>query len=454
MPRRIAGSGTSSTGRRTARSARSHTSGDQQTTSSSTQQSTNSSTASDTQSSRQRVSDRVHNWRRNRHRTSSEQYTGWHMIMNPLWCYHGFRIIVAALTVFGLIMVFSSSAVTMVATGASPWAQLISQGIYCVLGVIAALILMHVPYNLYRRIALPAMVVAIVLQFATLTPLGIEVQGNRGWIGIPGVFQIQPAEIMKLVLCFWLPRAVLEAQKHAKKLGWKAYLHVIGWYGLGLLAVVLGKDLGTALIIIAIGVTGLLLGGFPLRQFAMAAGVLLVGVIGLIIISPNRMSRIIATYTECSPTDLQGVCYQAMHAKYAMASGGLLGVGIGNSREKWNYLPEAHNDFIYAIIGEETGFIGALAVLLLFLMLGWCLVIVALRTRNRYVSISLVCFTVWIVGQALINMGVVVGMLPVMGVPLPFVSAGGSSLVMCLGAAGIADSMMRAQPEIRAEKAA
>ena len=128
-------------------------------------------------------------------------------------------------------------------------------------------------------------------------------------------------------------------------------------------------------------------------------------------------------------------------------------MGIGNSGEKWGYLPEAHNDFIFAIIGEETGFIGASMVILLFVVLGWCMLVVALQARNRYVTMVLACITVWIVGQAIVNIGVVIGLFPVMGVPMPFVSAGGSSLIMCLGAAGIAVSMMKEQPQIKAETA-
>ena len=111
-----------------------------------------------------------------------------------------------------------------------------------------------------------------------------------------------------------------------------------------------------------------------------------------------------------------------MHAKYAIASGGFLGVGIGNSREKWNYLPAAHNDFIFAIIGEETGFVGCAIVLLFFAILGWCMIVVALQVADRYVSMVLMCVTIWIVGQAMVNIGVVVGVFPVLGVPMPFVS--------------------------------
>ena len=201
--------------------------------------------------------------------------------------------------------------------------------------------------------------------------------------------------------------------------------------------------------------------GLPTPDWRMVASVAdtqaafaalgIIGIVGLIAYSPNRLNRVLAAYQECSGTDAQKVCYQSIHAKYALAEGGLFGVGLGNSREKWNYLPEAHNDFIFAIIGGETGFIGAAIVIILFVVLGGCMISVALQTADRYASVSLLCITVWLVGQALINIGVVVGVFPVMGVPMPFVSAGGSSLIMCLAAAGVAASLMRAQPQIKAD---
>lgn len=213
----------------------------------------------------------------------------------------------------------------------------------------------------------------------------------------------------------------------------------------------LGKDLGTAMIVLFIGFVAFLLGGYPGKVLAAFAALGIIGIVGLIAYSPNRLNRVLAAYQECSGTDAQKVCYQSIHAKYALAEGGLFGVGLGNSREKWNHSPEAHNDFIFAIIGEETGFIGAAIVIILFVVLGGCMISVALQTADRYASVSLLCITVWLVGQALINIGVVVGVFPVMGVPMPFVSAGGSSLIMCLAAAGVAASLMRAQPQIKAD---
>ena len=378
-------------------------------------------------------------------------YTGIRSLFNPLWCYHGFLVAVVVLTGFGLIMVFSSSTVSLISQSKAPWVQALSQGVYGVIGVAAAVFFMRRRALFYRRISFAFVVASMLLQTLTLTPLGRggDTHGNSGWIYIAG-FSMQPAEVTKLALCIWLPAALLVSAKRYRAEGIRAYLVPGVAYVVSLGLVLLGKDLGTALIIVFIGVTAFMIGGFPTRFFVGMVAVLGVLVLALVITSPNRLNRELAAYS-CSTSDTRSICYQSVHAKYAMASGGLIGVGLGNSKEKWNYLPAAQNDFIFAIIGEETGFIGAALVILLFVVIGWCLICVALQTKDRYTSMALVCIAVWIVGQALVNIGVVVGLLPVLGVPMPFVSAGGSSLIMCLSAAGVAASLMRAQPQIKAE---
>ncbi len=382
------------------------------------------------------------------------QYKGWRALLNPLGCYYGFIAAVGILTVFGVIMVFSSSSVDMVAAGASPWAKALNQGIFCILGLIIALFVAHVPGRRLEQVSFVLYALSVAIQYFTVF-FGVEVAGNRGWLRIGG-FQFQPAEFMKFTICLWFPLAMISAikKKPGIKKTYKAWDlgdwgRTFGFYGLGLLAVLLGKDLGTALIIILIGLMAIVASGFSLKYVAMVGALAAVVVAALTLMSSNRMSRIIATYTGCT-ADNADVCYQATHSNYALASGGLLGVGLGNSREKWNYLPAAHNDFIFAIIGEETGFIGAALVILLFVVIAWCLIAVAMQLRNRYASVALLCFMMWIVGQALINIAVVVEIFPVMGVPLPFVSAGGSSMIFCLAAAGACVALMRMQPEIKA----
>lgn len=385
---------------------------------------------------------------------SADRYTGLRSIFNPLWCYNAFRVGVLILTAFGVIMVFSSSTVSLVSAGKSPWAQAFKQGLFCVIGLGAGFVTSKVPVKVYRRMSNAILLFSMFLQSLTFTPLGVEVDGNRSWIGIGTSFTVQPAEVMKLALCIWLPLKVSKATRQAVKQkeqleALKQYALPIGGFVACVILILIGKDMGTCIIIGFIGLAAFTLGGFPLKWIGTACAIGLIGVVGLVAINPSRLSRVLATYGTCSAEQAQGVCYQTIHAKYAMASGGLFGVGIGNSSEKWGYLPAAHNDFIFAIIGEETGFIGASLVILLFVVIGWSMIAIAMQTKNHYVAMVLVCITVWLVGQGLVNIAVVVGLLPAMGVPMPFVSAGGSSLIMCLGAAGVVISMMREQDQVK-----
>ncbi len=340
----------------------------------------------------------------------------------------------------------------MITYGAAPWGQGVNQTLYCILGTIGYIFASRLPISYYRRYIAVIYTVSAVAQFLTFVPgLRREVNGNAGWISI-GPITLQPAEITKLALCIWLPVALLAAKQAYKRVQMRAYIPAAAGLGLSLLLVIAGKDLGTALIIIFIALIAFYLGGFPTRWLVGSIAVAVVLVALLVLTSQNRMRRILATLHGCDAKAARGVCFQAIHAQYAMASGGLLGVGIGNSREKWNYLPYAHNDFIFAIIGEEMGFLVAAAVVLLYIVIGWCMMSSALQAESKFISISLMCIATWIVGQGLVNILVVVQLLPVMGVPMPFVSAGGSSLVMCLVAVGVADGLMRENPQLKVAK--
>ncbi|MDO4913961.1 MAG: putative peptidoglycan glycosyltransferase FtsW [Bifidobacteriaceae bacterium] len=373
-------------------------------------------------------------------------------VTNPIWCYYGFLVAVLFLTFFGMVMVFSSSTVTYISYGQSPLRQLVVQGFFAVLGLGSAFLATRFTMMFYYNLGKFFFYLALILQALTLV-MGVSVQGNTGWLSF-GFVTIQPAEILKYSLCVWMPNALLKAKKSYNKLTerrYRAYVYPIGGFIVAVGLVLLGHDLGTAMIVMFIGLIACIICDFPSKAL-FGALLAIVGVVAaLVISSPNRLARILAATGSCSAEDNLGVCYQALHAKYAIASGGLFGVGIGNSREKWNYLPEAHNDFIFAIIGEETGFIGAVSVIVLYVLLGWCLVTIAIKLQKKsYPAAVLICFTGWIVGQALANISVVVGLAPVIGVPMPYVSAGGSSLVMCLIAAGTAVSMMKEEPQIKA----
>jgi cell division protein FtsW len=375
----------------------------------------------------------------------------WSILTEPIVCYYGFIVTVILLMAFGLLMVFSSSTVDLVAAGKSPFSQLISQAEFAIIGLVGAGVAAFLPMGIYRKFSFFLLLLSMFLQMLTLVGFGVSSGGNTGWISL-GPVTFQPAEIMKLALCVWMPQVITVSRQ--RKLGnIKGFAVPVAFFAFGFLLVLAGKDLGTGLIILLIGAVAIFAGGFNLKAYLVTGAVAVVGIVGIFVLgSTNRMSRITALFSGCTDSaDAQGVCYQSIHGLYAIASGGFTGVGLGASREKWNYLPEAHNDFIFAIIGEELGFIGGAVVILGFAVLAWCLVNIALKMKNHpYARLVLVCITAWLVGQALINIMVVLKILPVIGLPLPFISAGGSALVMCLVASGVAVRMAREQDDITA----
>ncbi len=211
--------------------------------------------------------------------------------------------------------------------------------------------------------------------------------------------------------------------------------------------VLAGNDLGTATIILAIVFGALFFAGVRLRLIAAAVAV--VTIIGLLFIqlSDSRSNRIQAWLGQCSDPDLYSTdCWQSIHGWEALAHGGIFGVGLGNSSGKWSWIPEAANDFIFAIIGEELGLLGAVLVLALFVVLAVCFVRIVRMNRDPFAKLAVSVAMVWIIGQALVNIAVVLGLLPVLGVPLPLVSAGGSALITTLTAIGIVLSFARRRP--------
>ncbi|MFC3690325.1 putative lipid II flippase FtsW [Aquipuribacter hungaricus] len=353
------------------------------------------------------------------------------------------------LLVFGLLMVLSSSSVESYATAGNPWAIAGRQIMFAAIGLPLLLVAARLPVLWWKRLAWPALFGALFLQCLVFVPgLGFEVNGNRNWIRLAG-FTAQPSEAIKLALVVWAA-AVLARKRDL--LGSLAHVLVpvvlpVGAIALGL--VLAGHDLGTALVIL-LTLAGLLFAaGTPLRYFVLGGGVALAGVAALVLQEQHRVTRIQAWLSGQQCTDIYGECWQPVHGMWALASGGWWGLGLGASREKWAWLPEAHNDFIFAIVGEELGLPGTLSVLLLFVALAVGMVRVAQRTVDPFVAIATTGVMVWVLGQALINIGVVIGVLPVVGVPLPLVSSGGSSLVVTMVALGMVMSFARAEPGAR-----
>ncbi|SNC60936.1 cell division-specific peptidoglycan biosynthesis regulator FtsW [Kytococcus aerolatus] len=347
------------------------------------------------------------------------------------------------LLALGLVMVLSASSVTAYAESGSSYSELRKQLVFAGLGLAGALVLALLPVVWIRRLALPALAVTIVLQALVFSPLGIDYKGNRNWI-LLGSQTLQPSELLKLGLV--LGGAHLLAHK-IKRLGEALHLIVpfivpVALVALGL--VLGGRDLGSGLVITAIVIGMLWVAGASLWWFVAALGAAGVMATVLALTSANRMGRIAVWLNGCAGPQ-EEACYQKVHGEYALADGGWWGVGLGASREKWFYLPEPHNDFIYAVIGEELGMVGATFVLLAFLVIGWVGYRVIAGTRDPFVRIATAGIMAWLLGQALINIGSVIGLLPIIGVPLPFVSSGGSALVAALGAAGVLLAFAREQ---------
>jgi cell division protein FtsW len=213
--------------------------------------------------------------------------------------------------------------------------------------------------------------------------------------------------------------------------------------GIAIVFVLIGNDLGTASIMVMIVLGCMYFAGVRLKFLVTAvAGIALLAVL-MAFASPSRAERIAVWMNGCTAADYSGYCWQVQHGTWALAAGGLFGRGLGNSTAKWNWLPEADNDFIFAIIGEELGLIGALVVLALFIVLAIAFVRVIRSTKDNFVRITTAGVMVWVIGQAFVNIAVVLGVLPVLGVPLPLISAGGSALIATLLGIGIVLSFAR-----------
>jgi cell division protein FtsW len=356
----------------------------------------------------------------------------------------------AFLLAFGLVMVLSSSAIESRIDDGDFFARAARQGLYAVIGLPLLLLASRAPIAFWKRWAGVAVVLGVALQLLVFTPLGYGTGGNQSWLDF-GSFTAQPSELIKLALVIWLPWILVK--KAAVLEDWRQVLVPIGpivAVCVGL--VLLGNDLGSASIIILLTLGTLFFAGVRLRHLAAAVAVLAVIGAGVATLSLSRRDRIDAWLSGCVDPDLLGnECWQTVHGWEALAHGGVFGVGLGNSAGKWSWIPEADNDFIFAIIGEELGLVGCLLVLALFVLLAICFVRIIRIARDPFAKIATAAVMTWILGQAFVNIAVVLGILPVLGVPLPLVSAGGSALLTTMVAIGVVLSFARHRPHSLAD---
>lgn len=357
------------------------------------------------------------------------------------------------LTVFGLVMVLSATSATATAAGEAPYDALVKQGVFAVIGVPLMFVASRLPLSFWKRAAWPALIVATAAQLLVFVPgIGVEANGNRNWIQIAG-FQMQPAEFLKLGLALWLGYVLF--RKRTLLASWKhVAIPVVPVAAIVIGTVLAGRDLGTAMILVLIVLGALFFSGVRLRIFLVPLLLAIIAVGVYAITSPNRMARIMSLFNPNCLDDYLTTCYQPLHGTWALAGGGIFGLGLGNSREKYAWLPAAANDYIFAIVGEELGLIGCVVVLALFALFAVGAFHIIRKTDDPFVRIVAGAVTVWIIGQALVNIGVVLRVFPVLGVPLPFMSQGGTSLLSVLVASGVLLALSRTLPDAVARRQA
>lgn len=340
----------------------------------------------------------------------------------------------AGMLLVGLLMILSSSHVAAFEQKGSSFWFFNRQIVGAVLGICAAIVLSRIDYHLLRKVAAPAVVVVVFLLLLVLMPgIGTSRSGSSRWLPI-GPFNIQPSEMAKLVLVLYAAH-VLERKRNRIARFKELVVPVLPWAGLVSLLVVIQPDLGTAVICASCVLIVMFLAGARTRHMTGIVGVGMITAVALAFSEGYRRARV---WTFLNPwADPGGAGWQPIQGQIALGSGGWFGVGLGASRQKWSYVPNAHTDFIYAIVGEELGLAGTLGVLALFVFFIYWGIRTARKAPDRFGFLLAGGITGWLGIQALINMGAVTGLLPITGVPLPLISYGGSSVLFTLAGVGI-----------------
>ena len=337
------------------------------------------------------------------------------------------------LVVFGLVMVLSSSSIDSLVANRDAYYIFSRQFVYALIGLALMLVIASLPVSFIRNRVGLVLLIGFGLQLA-VPFIGISVNGNTNWLSIAG-FTLQPSEFLKLALIMYMGWFISNREFEMDNPQRVLYpLLAVG--GGAVLLVMFGRDLGTAVIfsfiifgtLLMAGVPGKILGRVALLAIGLAAAATAT--------SASRMARITAWLNPGSASS-DAFNWQFEHGTWALAAGGVFGVGLGNSKMKWSWIPEVENDFIFAVIGEELGLVGAMVVIGMFALLIASLIRVMLRAQSTFARVTTLGVVIWILSQSAVNIAVVLGVLPVLGVPLPLISAGGSSLIATLAGIGL-----------------
>jgi cell division protein FtsW len=362
----------------------------------------------------------------------------------PMTSFHLIIAVAALLTTLGLIMVLSASGVYSYDSDGSPWAVFGRQVLWTVIGLIAFYLALRMPVQTMRRLAFPGFALTVVLLILVLVPgIGKMANGSRGWFVVAG-FSMQPSELAKIAFAIWGAH-LLAARRMERASLREMLIPLVPAAVIALALIVAQPDLGQTVSLGIILLALLWYAGLPLRVFLSSLFAVVVSAGVLAMAEGYRSARVQSWLNPGA--DTQGSGYQARQARFALANGGVFGDGLGQGTAKWNYLPNAHNDFIFAIIGEELGFVGAAGLLGLFGLFAYTGMRIARRSADPFLRLLTATATMWVLGQVFINVGYVVGLLPVTGLQLPLISAGGTSTATTLLMMGVITSAARHEPE-------
>lgn len=354
-----------------------------------------------------------------------------HYFDSPLRLFYALIICTVALSILGLVMVFSASSIHAINTKGYAFAIAMKQFVFMAGGFIAAFYLARLPLQRWHMIAKFGLAISLVLTAILFIPgVGKTVNGNTNWIDFK-VFDVQPSEFAKFFLILWAALLLAKKEKEGNARVSVVTLIAPGFF-LVIAIVVLEGDLGTASVIAGILAALLFISGIDLKLFGRLSMIAAVGLAFLIVTQPYRMRRLTSFLAPFAEENYKTVSWQPAHSLLGMATGGLFGVGLGGSRQKWGNLPEAHTDFIYSVIGEELGLLGTVGVLILFSLLIYSIFRIGLRAKDPFTRNVCVGIGSWIGIQAILNLGMAMSVLPVIGITLPLVSYGGSALLALL----------------------
>ncbi|MBV9352094.1 MAG: putative lipid II flippase FtsW [Mycobacterium sp.] len=362
----------------------------------------------------------------------------------PMTSFHLIIAVAALLTTLGLIMVLSASGVRSYDDDGSAWIIFARQVLWTVIGLIGCYFALRVPVRFMRRGAFTGFAVTVIMLVLVLVPgIGKEAHGSRGWFVVAG-FSMQPSELAKIAFAIWGAH-LLAARRMERASLREMLIPLLPAAVIALALIVAQPDLGQT-VSLGIILLGLLwYAGLPLRVFLSSLIAVIISAAILAVSEGYRSDRVRSWLNPGQ--DPQDSGYQARQAKFALANGGIFGHGLGQGTAKWNYLPNAHNDFIFAVIGEELGFVGAFGLLALFGLFAYTGMRIARRSADPFLRLLTATTTLWVLGQVFINVGYVIGLLPVTGLQLPLISAGGTSTATTLLMIGMIASAARHEPE-------